>query len=87
MAGTNIWKNTQNILKDYGKFDHTRIQQHEETYIRKRIGEAQDNRMLYECLINSLSVTVKYKLYVKPDKYHVGNPPLPSGICLFKVLV
>ena len=86
MAGTNIWKNTQNILKDYGKFDHTRIQQHEETFINNPTRSAQDDLILYELFMNSLSVTGKSKVNVKPDEYHVGNPPLPSGLFLFKVL-
>ena len=29
----------------------------------------------------------KSKVNVKPDEYHVGNLLLPSGLCLFKVLV
>ena len=32
-------------------------------------------------------MTGKSKINVKSDDYYVGNPPLPSGICLFKVLV
>ena len=43
--------------------------------------------MLYECLMYSLSVTGKSKVNAKRDEYYVGNPPIHSGLCLFRVLV
>jgi hypothetical protein len=76
-----------NLLVDYGRFGLERIQEHEETYINDQSRLAQDDRLLYECLINSLSISGKAKLNIHADQYAVGNPKLPSGLCLFKVLV
>ena len=76
-----------NVLEDYGRITLERITQHELTYINVQNRMAQDDRMVYECIMNSLSIDGKAKLNIHEAEYHVGRPPLPSGLCLFKVLV
>ena len=41
----------------------------------------------YECILNSLTVEGKAKLNVNQTEYHIGNPKLPSGLGLLKVLI
>ena len=45
---------------------------------------AQDDCMIYECIINLLSVEGKVKLNAH-EKYYMVNY-IPLGLCLFKVL-
>ena len=45
----------------------------------------QDDHMLYDCIINSLSVQGKVKLKAQEIYYMINY--LPSGMCLFKMLV
>ena len=80
-------QNKHNLLENYVLFDLKRMQRHEGNHINNPTRAAQDDRILYKCLINYLSVTGKSKVNVKPYDYHVVNPPLPSRECLFKVLV
>jgi hypothetical protein len=76
-----------NVLEDYGRFKLKRIQQYEATYINDKTRAAQDDRLFYECILNSLTIQGKAKLNIQQSQYMVGNPELPSGLCYFKVLV
>lgn len=80
----------RNLLVDYGVFTLEAIRIHEESYIATQTREAQDDRMLFECIMNSLTIEGKAKLNIFETEYHVSVPnqaPLPSGLLLFKVLV
>ena len=80
----------KNILNDYGVLTLERVTEHELTYISSSSRKAQDDRMLYECLIASLTIDGKAKLNVHEDEYIIGGPgqnKLPSGLCLLKVLM
>jgi len=74
-----------NMLVDYGTFSLERVKEHEATYIHTRTKRAQDDRMLYQCIINSLSSTGMARITVHEAEYHVRG--LPSGVCLLKVLI
>ena len=79
-----------NLLEDYGQVTLERVQEHERTYINLENRMAQDDRMIYECIMASLSIEGKAKLNIHEQQYHIGAnnmPELPSGLCLFKVLV
>ena len=76
-----------NLLEDFGRFSLERVQEYENGLINQQTRRAQEDRMLYECILNSLTVNGKAKLNVFHKDYHVGNPALPSGLCLLKVLV
>ena len=78
-----------NLLEGYGSISLKRIQRHERTYWNNGYRKSQDDRMLYECIMNSLSPDGKQKINVHKNEYHLkdGNKRIPSGLCLFKVLV
>jgi len=78
-----------NLLESYGSISLRRIQRHELTYWNNGYRMSQDDRMLYECIMNSLSPEGKQKINVHKNEYHLkdGNKRVPSGLCLFKVLV
>ena len=81
--------NTQpiNILRNYGSISLETIRDHELTYWNSGNRASQDDRMLYECIMNSLSTQGKSKIQVNSDEYQFGNPKVPSGLCLLKVVV
>jgi len=78
-----------NILDHYGSISLERIQQHELTYFDKDEvdRQSQDDRMLYECIMASLSPTGKSKINMHSNEYMLGDKQLPSGLALFKVVV
>ena len=78
-----------NLLESYGSISLRRIQRHERTYWNNGYRMSQDDRMLYECIMNSLSPDGKQKINVHKNEYHLrdGNRRIPSGLCLFKVMV
>ena len=73
-----------NVLEDYGRISLARLTEFERTYINSPTRRAQDDRMLYECIMNSLSVDGKAKLNIHRishlylqdcaySKYWLGN--------------
>ena len=74
-----------NLLRSYGEIDIDTIFNFEETYIDKRNRQAQDTRMLYECIMNTLTKDAKNMITIWEDDFFVGN--LPSGNLLFKVVL
>ena len=77
----------KDLLEDYGVFTYERITEHEVTYINENTRVAQDNIMLYNCLMNSLSMTGMTKLKIHASHYILGNPPSEAGLKLLKVLI
>ena len=75
------------LLEDYGVFSYDRLVEHEKTYISSDTRAAQDNCMLFTCLMNSLSSSGKAKLNVHDKQYLIGDPPNESGLCLLKILI
>ena len=82
------WRMSQpiNILWNYGPVTLDRIQQHKLTYWDIGTCAARDDRMPYECIMSSLSFASKSKVNIHSDKCHIGNPRLPLGLCLLKVV-
>lgn len=76
-----------NLLKNYGSITLERIREHELTYWDDRRRKSQEDRMLYECIMNSLSLVGKTKLNIHYEDYKLGPKRIPSGLCLLKVLV
>ena len=86
-----------NLLDRYGTVSLERIKAIESAYVNtvydpngsdldmKMYRKAQDSRMIYECLMASLSLEGKSTLNVHSGQYHINGTP--SGLCLFKVLV
>ena len=75
------------LLEDYGVFSYDRLVEHEKTYISSDTRAAQDNCMLFTCLMNSLSSSGKAKLNIHDNQYLIGDPPIESRICLLKILI
>jgi hypothetical protein len=81
-----------NILEEWGRLSLERVTNHEQTYLFTQTRAAQDDRMLYECILNSVSKTGRAKLNIWYNQYKLANPNdaqviLPSGLCLLKVLI
>jgi hypothetical protein len=78
-----------NLLEGYGSISLRRITRHEKTYWDTGNRASQDDRMLFECLMNSLSAAGKAKINVHSEEYMLrsGEGVVPSGLCLFKVIV
>ena len=78
-----------NLLEGYGSVSLRRITRHERTYWDSGNCAAQDDRMLFECLMNTLSAAGKAKINVHSEEYMLesGDTVVPSGLCLFKVIV
>ena len=74
-----------NLLNDFGQYKLKRFINHAIQIVDTQTRVAQDNRMLYECIMNSLSFEGKGKLNVNEKDYMVNS--LPSSLCLFKVLI
>ena len=78
-----------NLLEGYGSISLRRITRHEKTYWDTGNRASQDDRMLFECLMNTLSAAGKAKINVHSEEYMLrsGEAVVPSGLCLFKVIV
>jgi len=71
------------LPEDYGVFSYDRLVEHEKTYISSDTRAAQDNSMLFMCLMNS----GKANLNIHDKQYLIGDPPIESGLCLLKILI
>ena len=81
-----------NMLDEYGILSLERITEHEQTYLDTQTRRAQDDRMLYECLLNSISIEGKAKVNIYASQYKFAgnqnpNENLPSGLALLKVVI
>ena len=80
-----------NILESYGSITLERIRKHELTYWDKGTRASQDDRMLYECIMASISMEGKMKVQVKKDEYllysSIEEDHVPSGLCFLKVVI
>ncbi|KAL3933130.1 MAG: hypothetical protein SGBAC_010531 [Bacillariaceae sp.] len=75
------------ILRNYGSISLERIQEHEMTYCSGGTRSAQDNQMLFQAIMNSMSATGRDKLTLHSDDYELGRKCTQSGLCLFMVLI
>lgn len=77
--------NLRYIVEEYGTLSMEAIEAHEETYIDTPTRAAQDNRMIYNCLMNSINTEAKKKITIWRDQYTINGEF--SGILLLKVLI
>jgi hypothetical protein len=78
---------TYSLLTDYGRISLGRVKAHATSYIDTATRKAQDDRLLYECLLNSLSIAGKSKINLHQTSYTIGQGPNPSGIVFLKILI
>jgi type II secretory pathway pseudopilin PulG len=78
-----------NIIRDYGTMTLEHLRAYEETYIHTQARSAQDTKMLYDLLMNSLSKVGRERIAIWHAQYTitVAGVDYPAGICLFKIIV
>ena len=78
-------QNPLNILKDYGQITLDRVRDVAELFVTTKTCKAQDDRMLYECISKSLSISAKAKVNQYQDLYVPENRrwgPSPVWDCV-----
>ena len=78
------------LVRDYGTISYDRIKEYEETYIGTPSRQCQDNFMLYNCLMNSISKEGKHKILVWQKQYQIETEPgcfVGSGNLLLKIII
>jgi hypothetical protein len=78
-------KPTKSLLTEYGQITLKQVVDHVETYSGQQGRQAQDSKMLYECIMASLSVKGRNKINVFRKDYTVDNQV--SGTALLKVII
>ncbi len=68
-----------NMLENYGALTMDELTRHEEAILFKKNRAAQDNYMLYSCLIDSLDVDAKNKILVHKKEYLLKDPADSNG--------
>ena len=63
-----------NVLQNYGSITLDRTTKQELTYWNTGNCASQDDKMLYKCIMLSLSLTGKLKINTHSNKYHIRNP-------------
>lgn len=77
---------TINLLTNHGELTIKQIQDYDTTYIATDCRQSQDNAMLYECLMNSLTKAAKDELSLHTETIeHISG--FPSGTVLLKVII
>jgi hypothetical protein len=61
--------NTYNLIENYGRISLAESRAFEITYIAQPIRPAQDDWMLYQCLMNSISKEGKDKITIWKNQY------------------
>lgn len=81
-----------NLVTHYGMVTMQEVKEYELTYVFNDVREAQDSFLLYQCLMNSLSIEGKDKVRLYKAEYTLENPNPGrathlSGSLLFKLIV
>ncbi len=81
------------MLENYRALTMEELKVHEEAILFTKSKAAQDNYMLYSCLIDSLDVDAKNKILVHKKEYFIQDPKdadadtKPSGVMLLKLII
>ena len=77
-----------NLMENYRELNLAQIELHDVSYIAFGGRKAQDSRMMFEALWNSLSREGRSKLGPETSRFHitVGGRRYPSGNLLFKII-
>jgi hypothetical protein len=78
-----------NILEEYGIMNLEKLRDFEETYMATATRLAQDDRLLFQCIYNSISKEGKKKILIWKNDYElkIGGKLYQSGILLLKVVI
>ena len=74
-----------NMVTDYGVISIHQIRDHEEMYIDSETRKAQDNDILFNCLMESISESARNKIVIWEEDYTVRGEY--SGPLLLKVII
>ena len=80
----------ESLLDNYGSLSLETIRRAEQQYVFTQTRAAQDNAMLYKCLMSSLTKAAKQKVIVNENEYTIENnegEKRKSGVLLLKVIV
>jgi hypothetical protein len=85
----------RNLIISYGLLTATDIMAYILTYFHLETKEAQDSVMMYQFLINSLTIEARTEMCVYEDQYLIDYVPAPgatpikigSGACLLKAII
>ena len=81
----NLLGDSESLVEHYGTITVERIRLFENIDLNKNCRPAQDNFILYKCLVNSISKTGKDKVTIWMDQYEVSGKP--SGNLLLKLII
>ena len=81
----NLLGDSESLCEHYGTIPVERIRLFEETYLNKNCRPAQDNFIMYKCLMNSISKTGKDKVTIWMNQYKVNGKS--SGNLLLKLII
>ena len=84
---TDPLSNVNDLLRTHGTISIDTIHEHVLTYIRTPTRATQDSMQLYECVMKSITKTGRDKITIWKSNYMLGNPPLPSGVLLLKIII
>ena len=73
------------LLNEYGRISMEQVKDNVLIYHGNPVRAAQDDRMLYTCIMESLSKEAKDKILLLSDEYHIAASP--SGALLLKVVI
>ena len=74
-----------NLVTDYGVISIHQVRDHEEMYIDSETRKAQDNDILFNCLMESISESARNKIVIWEEDYTVRGEY--SGPLLLKVII
>ena len=77
------------LLTNYGELTIDQVRMHELKYIASGTRNAQNAKMMYNCIYSSLSQEGRSKIASDKNKYviHIGGHPYESGNLLFKTVI
>jgi hypothetical protein len=78
-----LYQTQNNLIENYGVITFREIRRWEEKYISQQIRPAQDNWMMYQCLMNSISKEGKDKITIWKNQYSLLG--YRSGNLLLKI--
>jgi len=81
----NINSRRYSLLTEYGRVSMEKVKAQVATYHGLETRAAQDDRMLYTCIMESLSKEAKDKILLLKDEYFIQHSP--SGAFLLKVVI
>ena len=80
-----VGTSTRELLTDYGRISMDDINGHATTYTGTQTREAQNSKMLYHFLMNSVTMEFTTKLVLYQEDYTINGAPI--GACLFKKVI